>query len=88
MPPIVFLPAAGHEHDRPAVQQLLIVGAKLPEQLADNIKATELQLAPDDLAQLDAASKLAPEYPAWMLERQGGTRMRQLADAMRGTSVH
>jgi aryl-alcohol dehydrogenase-like predicted oxidoreductase len=66
----------------------VIVGAKRPEQLADNIKATELQLAPDDLAQLDAASKLAPEYPAWMLERQGGTRMRQLADAMRGTSVH
>jgi aryl-alcohol dehydrogenase-like predicted oxidoreductase len=61
----------------------VIVGAKRPEQLADNIGATEVQLSPDELARIDAASKLRPEYPGWMLERQGETRRRQLQDSGR-----
>jgi aryl-alcohol dehydrogenase-like predicted oxidoreductase len=61
----------------------VIVGAKRPEQLADNIGATGVQLSPDELARIDAASKLRPEYPGWMLERQGETRRRQLQDAGR-----
>jgi hypothetical protein len=28
----------------------------------------------DDLAVLDAVTKLPAEYPGWMLERQGGYR--------------
>jgi hypothetical protein len=33
-----------------------------------------VKLTADELAQLDAVSKLAPEYPGWMLDRQGGDR--------------
>ena len=62
----------------------VIVGAKRPEQLADNIGATRLQLSTEDLARIDAASKLVPEYPGWMFERQGEARRQQLAQARRG----
>jgi aryl-alcohol dehydrogenase-like predicted oxidoreductase len=67
---------------QPAVTSV-IVGAKKPEQLADNIKATQLQLGPEDLQKIEAVSKLAPEYPGWMLERQGEARRKQLQDAGR-----
>lgn len=59
----------------------VIVGAKRPEQLADNIAATEVRLTADELAQIAQASALAPEYPGWMLERQGDYRRQQLAGA-------
>jgi len=52
----------------------VIVGAKRVDQLADNLAAVEVELNADDLAALDAASKLAPEYPGWMIERQGEYR--------------
>ncbi|MDB5279192.1 MAG: aldo/keto reductase [Ferruginibacter sp.] len=52
----------------------IIIGAKRPEQLDENIKATTVSLDADDLIKLDAASKLNPEYPGWMLERQGADR--------------
>jgi aryl-alcohol dehydrogenase-like predicted oxidoreductase len=64
----------------------VIVGAKRPEQLADNIKATELRLSPEELQRIDAVSKLPAEYPAWMLERQGEIRRKQLAQAVRSAS--
>jgi aryl-alcohol dehydrogenase-like predicted oxidoreductase len=57
----------------------VIVGAKKPEQLADNIAATALQLTREELAQLGEASLLPAEYPGWMLERQGDSRRKQLA---------
>ena len=60
----------------------VIVGAKRPEQLADNIAATQLTLSPPELEQIDHASRLAPEYPGWMLERQGEFRRGQIADAL------
>ena len=53
----------------------VIVGAKTAEQLNDNIAAARLTLSPDDLAALNAASALAPEYPRWMLERQSAGRI-------------
>jgi aryl-alcohol dehydrogenase-like predicted oxidoreductase len=65
---------------QPAVTSV-IVGAKKPEQLADNIAATQLQLTAEELARLDEASRLPPEYPGWMLERQGEYRRKQLAAA-------
>jgi aryl-alcohol dehydrogenase-like predicted oxidoreductase len=43
-----------------------IIGAKRPEQLAENLAATELELTAQDLAELDAASALPVEYPAWI----------------------
>jgi aryl-alcohol dehydrogenase-like predicted oxidoreductase len=52
----------------------VIIGAKTVSQLDDNIAATKVELSNDDLAKLDAVSKLRPEYPGWMLERQGGDR--------------
>jgi len=61
----------------------VIVGAKRPDQLADNIGATAVALAPDELEALGAASALPAEYPGWMFERQGETRRRQLLDSGR-----
>jgi aryl-alcohol dehydrogenase-like predicted oxidoreductase len=52
----------------------VIIGAKTPEQLSDNIAATELALTADEVASLDAISALPPEYPGWMLARQGEHR--------------
>jgi aryl-alcohol dehydrogenase-like predicted oxidoreductase len=59
----------------------VIVGAKRPEQLADNLAATALALSAAELAALDEASALPAEYPGWMFERQGAQRAKQLADA-------
>jgi aryl-alcohol dehydrogenase-like predicted oxidoreductase len=59
----------------------VIVGAKKPEQLADNIAATEVRLTAEELASLDAAGALPREYPGWMLERQGEYRRKQAAEA-------
>jgi aryl-alcohol dehydrogenase-like predicted oxidoreductase len=42
-----------------------IVGASSIEQLDDNLAAAELELSADELATLDAATALAPIYPAW-----------------------
>lgn len=56
----------------------VIIGAKRPDQLADNIAATEIRLTEDELAKLDAVSALPREYPGWMLERQGEYRRNQL----------
>jgi aryl-alcohol dehydrogenase-like predicted oxidoreductase len=52
----------------------VIVGAKTPEQLADNLASTDLALSSEDLAALEAVSALPPEYPGWMLKMQGGYR--------------
>ncbi len=42
-----------------------IVGASSLEQLDDNLAAATLELTPGELAALDAATALAPIYPAW-----------------------
>jgi len=52
----------------------VIIGAKRVEQLDENLKAVKLRLDADDLTKLDAVSALPPEYPGWMLERQGAAR--------------
>lgn len=52
----------------------VIIGAKSPRQLEDNLKAIELKLDTTELEKLDTVSRLAPEYPGWMLERQGKDR--------------
>ncbi len=61
----------------------VIIGAKRPEQLADNLGAVDVALSADDLATLDAAGRLNPEYPGWMFERQGEFRRGLLAAAKR-----
>jgi len=60
----------------------VIVGAKRPEQLADNLAATGVALSADELKSIGDASALAAEYPGWMLVRQGEHRRGQL-DAAR-----
>lgn len=52
----------------------VIIGAKRPEQLEDNLKAIDLQLDSSELEKLNAVSQLAPEYPGWMVEWQGRDR--------------
>jgi len=58
----------------------VIIGAKRMEQLEDNVAATQVVLSQDELAALDKVSALPPEYPGWMLERQGDPRRAQMAD--------
>jgi aryl-alcohol dehydrogenase-like predicted oxidoreductase len=59
----------------------VIIGAKRPEQLADNMAATQLALTADELQRIDDASRLPSEYPGWMFTRQGEYRRQQLAAA-------
>jgi aryl-alcohol dehydrogenase-like predicted oxidoreductase len=51
---------------RPFVTSV-IIGAKTKEQLADNLAAVEVKLAPEHVTALDEASALPPEYPGWMV---------------------
>ena len=53
----------------------VILGAKTIEQLDDNLAAVKVSLTAGELAALDKASALRPEYPGWMLERQTGPRL-------------
>jgi len=57
----------------------VIVGAKRVDQLEDNIAATEVELTEAELTAIDKVSALPPEYPGWMLARQGEIRRKQLA---------
>ncbi len=59
----------------------VIVGAKRPEQLADNLAATTIVLSADELERLGEVSRLPAEYPGWMFERQGEVRRRQLDES-------
>ncbi|QJP15087.1 aldo/keto reductase [Starkeya sp. ORNL1] len=53
----------------------VIIGATSPEQLDDNLAAADVRLTPEELASLDKVSALPPEYPGWMVERQGAARL-------------
>ncbi len=65
--------ALGYVLAKPFVMSV-IIGASRMEQLQQNLAATALNLDADDLARLDEVSKLPPEYPGWMVERQGADR--------------
>ncbi len=55
----------------------IIIGAKRLDQLDQNLAAVKLKLDAEDMAKLDDVSALAPEYPGWMLARQGAQRVPQ-----------
>ena len=55
---------------RPVVSTV-IVGAKRPDQLADNIAACAVELTAQELAMLDQVSALPREYPGWMFDTMG-----------------
>jgi len=59
----------------------VIVGAKRPDQLADNLAATSVRLSDQELKVLDAVSQLPAEYPGWMFQRQAEYRRKQLSDS-------
>ncbi|HEY0820437.1 MAG TPA: aldo/keto reductase [Rhizobacter sp.] len=56
----------------------VIIGAKRPDQLADNLASVKLRLNADELRAIDEVSRLPPEYPGWMFDRQGDFRRKQL----------
>ena len=58
---------------QPAVTSV-IIGANKPEQLTDNLSSVDVKLDSEELDQLNEVSKLSPEYPGWMIERQGSGR--------------
>ncbi|HQT90506.1 MAG TPA: aldo/keto reductase [Candidatus Kryptobacter bacterium] len=47
----------------------VIIGANTKEQLTDNLKTTDWEMTPDEVARLDELSKPPRVYPYWMLER-------------------
>ena len=52
---------------RPGVTSV-ILGARRPDQLRDNLLAAQVRLSDAELGRLDAVSRIPPEYPQWMLE--------------------
>ena len=52
----------------------VIIGAKRPDQLRENIRAAQIRLSDDELAALDEVSRLPEEYPGWMMKRMAGHR--------------
>jgi aryl-alcohol dehydrogenase-like predicted oxidoreductase len=50
---------------RPAVTSV-IIGARNSTQLEDNLKAVDVKLTADDVRELDEASTIGVEYPAWL----------------------
>lgn len=52
----------------------VIVGVRRLDQLKDNLAAGDIVLSAEELSTLDETSKLAPEYPGWMLAVQSGYR--------------
>jgi aryl-alcohol dehydrogenase-like predicted oxidoreductase len=53
----------------------VIIGAKRPDQLHDNLASVDFKLSPEELKQLDEVSALPPEYPGWMLPFQSANRL-------------
>ena len=53
----------------------IIIGAKTTAQLDDNLAAVDLTLTADEITRLDEVSALPPEYPGWMVGRQGALRV-------------
>ncbi len=45
----------------------VIIGAKKQTQLKDNLESGDVKLDDADLKEIDAVSRLTPEYPGWMM---------------------
>jgi aryl-alcohol dehydrogenase-like predicted oxidoreductase len=59
---------------QPAVMSV-IIGAKTPEQLDDNLAASLIEFSAAELAALEKASAMPPEYPQWMIARLNSDRI-------------
>lgn len=56
----------------------VIIGAKNPKQLEDNLAAVDVELSADEMQRLDEVSALPKEYPGWMVEMMGRDRLKQV----------
>jgi aryl-alcohol dehydrogenase-like predicted oxidoreductase len=56
---------------KPGVTSLLS-GMRAPEEINDNIKATEWKMTEEEVARLDKVSEIAPVYPYWILPTNWG----------------
>jgi aryl-alcohol dehydrogenase-like predicted oxidoreductase len=52
---------------QPAVTSVLF-GSRSVAQVADNLKAVEIKLSPEELAALDRATALTPDYGSWLVQ--------------------
>ena len=59
---------------RPSISSV-VVGARTDEQLADNLKAIELALSPDERAKLDDVSRPPLLYPYWHQRKTASDRL-------------
>jgi aryl-alcohol dehydrogenase-like predicted oxidoreductase len=53
----------------------VIIGAKTPEQLDDNLAASDVKFTIDEMAALEKVSALQAEYPQWMIARLNSDRI-------------
>jgi len=65
----------------------IIIGANKMEQLEDNLKASALQLSPEEVEQLSLITAPAPLYPEWMIERQNQGRQRPQANKSKDEEI-
>ena len=61
---------------KPFVSTILL-GASKMSQLEDNLGACELQLSPDEVDQLDAATAPTPLYPQWFQEKTLDAKLKE-----------
>lgn len=59
---------------RPSVSSV-VIGARTDEQLADNLKAAELELTDDELRRLDEVSRPPLLYPFWHQAKTAADRL-------------
>ncbi|MEZ4307246.1 MAG: aldo/keto reductase [Polyangiaceae bacterium] len=52
----------------------VIIGARTPEQLTDNLAASDVSLSEEHVKRLDEVSALPAEYPGWMVGFQNRDR--------------
>lgn len=62
--------------NQPAVTTV-IVGAKRPDQLLDNLQASGIKLTSGELSRLDVASRLPEEYPFWSFMEEDDSIIRK-----------
>ncbi len=55
----------------------VIIGAKKQQQLEDNLASVNVDFTDEEFKKLDEVSRLAPEYPGWMLAHQTGSRKKE-----------
>jgi aryl-alcohol dehydrogenase-like predicted oxidoreductase len=62
---------------QPAVTSVLF-GSRSVAQAADNLKAVEIKLSPEEMATLDRATQLPPDYGPWLVHQARADRARLL----------